>query len=160
MRLRTDDWWTAGRKRVIDVLKTVPDPRTDTETNWAESFLADLNNPDLEAAQPGDAWRIVWIEPGSWASSVEEDDPRPLAGYILTCPSPECLEGVHLWVQAGNCNCRDKETQKCCHDGKGSCWDWSGKASDGTLTANPSLFASGAKCAWHGWLRNGEMTSA
>lgn len=158
MRLRLGDWWTAGRKRAVE-LGAIPDPREDTDGNWAQDYLADLSNPAVEAAQPGDVWRVVWTGPGSWQSGVPSDDPRPLAGFVITCPVESCPDAVHLWVSADNCSCKI-EGGSCCHDGVGSCWTWTGSAVAGTLTANPSLFASGAQCKWHGWLRDGVMSPA
>jgi hypothetical protein len=90
-----------------------------------------------EAAKPGDAWRIRWYQ---------KDGEGPIAGYAICCP--KCSQ-VHRWCSASNCS-------PCPHQGIGSCWNWTGSAEDGTLTASPSLFAS-LGCGWHGWLQNGEM---
>ena len=89
-------------------------------------------------AEPGDTWRIRWYA---------EDGEGPIAGYAICCP--RCGQ-VHYWTTALNC-------KPCPHQGKSSCWQWSGSAEAGTLTASPSLFAQRA-CGWHGWLRNGELT--
>lgn len=155
MRPRTGDWWTAGVKRAIE-RGGRSDPRADDATKWAPDFIAQLNDPTFEAAQDGDVWRVVWTGEDSWRSGVGPDE-GPLAGYVLTCPAPNCEEGVHLWVLASNCECRDKDTGKCCHAGVGTCWTWTGTPEEGNLTASPSLFARGAKCEWHGWLRDGVM---
>lgn len=101
----------------------------------------------VEPAQPGDCWRAHWHA----LSGV-----GPIAGYAICCP--KCLQ-VHSWTSARNC-------KPCPHQGIGSCWQWSGSAEDGTLTASPSLHAlakgpkvgiDGHGCGWHGWLQNGEL---
>jgi hypothetical protein len=106
-------------------------------------------------AQPGDCWRVRWHSP---------DGQGAIAGYALCCPG--CRQ-VHPWTTATNCagryetsyagqNGQLHKSMTCPHSGTGSCWQWTGSAEDGTLTAMPSLWASGA-CGWHGWLTNGEM---
>jgi hypothetical protein len=98
-------------------------------------------------AQPGDIWRLRWYKQGGEG---------PIAGYAICCP--KCGE-VHHWTQAANC-ARTVDTSSgvkvCAHSGTGSCWTWTGSAEEGTLTADPSLHASGA-CGWHGWLKNGVL---
>lgn len=95
-------------------------------------------------AEPGDAWRTRWY--GSDA----------VAGYDIGCP--KCRQ-VHGWTTAGNCASRRKLPDggtTCDHMGVGSCWTWTGSAEEGTLSASPSLHATGA-CGWHGFLTNGEL---
>lgn len=111
----------------------------------------------VEPAQPGDCWRTRW-----WAASGE----GPIAGYAICCP--KCLQ-VHSWSSARNCSTKRPLPgggSVCAHSGIGSCWQWSGSAEDGTLTASPSLHAiaegpkvgiEGHGCGWHGWLQNGEL---
>jgi hypothetical protein len=103
-----------------------------------------------EPAKPGDTWRLTWSERGG-----------NLAGYAICCP--KCKQ-VHYWAQANNCTA-DVRNGVCKHaratDGGelGSCWQWTGTAEDGTLTAQPSLFASGVgECGYHGWLSDGVLT--
>ena len=148
MRLREDDAWIAGRKRAVE-LGAIPDPRKDTETKWWDEYLAALDDPNFESAKEGDVWVSRWWRP--------DDEVGPIAGYTLTCPDPACEDGVHSWTQAGNCGGR--VDGRCPHYNVGSCWEWTGSPEDGTLTASPSLYATGAKCRWHGFLRNGVMSS-
>lgn len=98
------------------------------------------------AAQPGDIWRILWHKPPGVVG--------PLAGYDICCP--QCGQ-VHSWTTALNCASRWPDGA-CDHSGVGSCWTWTGIAEEGTLSASPSLHASGA-CGWHGWLKDGVLTT-
>jgi hypothetical protein len=112
-----------------------------------------LNHP---IAQPGDTWRVQWSG-------------GPMAGYAICCPG--CKQ-VHHWCTANNCardipwtvvgsDGQEYSGMKCQHEGVGSCWNWSGSAEDGTLTATPSLHCTKdlGGCGWHGFLTNGEMRS-
>lgn len=121
----------------------------------------------IEPAKPGDIWRSRW-----YASELRDGQyvqvDGPLAGYAICCP--KCLH-VHSWNQATNCvfELQPREWTKldgtvesynvCGHNGKGSCWNWTGSAEDGTLSASPSLHSNEAKggCGWHGFLTNGLM---
>lgn len=157
MRARYDDWWTAGMKRAI-LLGSRPDPRSDEDKNWAEDYLADLNDPSFEEAKEGDAWRIVWgTEPQSFRTGAYSSD-GPLAGYCLTCIVLSCDVGVHMWMLASNCGCMDQETKVCCHMGAGSCWEWTGDPEGQNLSASPSLHAASSPCGFHGHLRNGVLS--
>lgn len=153
MRLRTGDWWTAGRKRAIANGARQHPLEEDPTANWHQPYLDELADPNFEAAQPGDAWRIYWAK----AAGV----PEPIAGYALTCPKPDCPDGVHQWTTASNCSTKGQDGKRCSHEGIGSCWTWTGSAEDGTLTANPSLHCvAPIGCGWHGWLRDGQMVPA
>jgi hypothetical protein len=101
---------------------------------------------DVEPARPGDIWRVRWMETLDDRAAGRQG---PIAGYDICCP--KCLE-VHSWTTASNCAQRSGDT--CAHSGKGSCWTWTGKPEDGSLSASPSLHASRA-CGWHGYLTNG-----
>jgi hypothetical protein len=112
----------------------------------------------IPSAKPGDCWRVHWYA---------QQGNGPVGGYALGCPK---CGFVHVWITASNCaqkitrsykdsEGKDVTYQSCVHSGVGSCWNWSGSAEDGMLSASPSLLASGA-CGWHGWLRNGVMTGA
>lgn len=96
-------------------------------------------------AEPGDIWRVLWWTPPGEVS--------PLAGYDICCP--KCRQ-VHGWTSALNCASRRLDG-RCDHSGVGSCWTWTGSAEDGTLSASPSLHASGA-CGYHGFLQHGVLT--
>lgn len=93
----------------------------------------------IPPATPGDVWRVLWST-------------GPIAGYAIGCPL--CTQ-IHAWTSALNCS-NKTHTGSCAHSGVGSCWTWTGCAEDGTLSANPSLYAVRA-CGWHGWLRNGVL---
>lgn len=105
---------------------------------------------DVPPAEPGDTWEVRWY--GKGRSGTPEYVEGPIAGYAICCP--KCRQ-VHRWTGALNCQPRD-EHGSCRHSGKGSCWAWTGDAAAGTLTASPSLHATGA-CGWHGWLQNGDL---
>lgn len=151
MRLRTDDWWTAGRKRAVMKGARLHPLREDPGANWHQPYLDQLADPTFEAAQPGDVWRIFWGKP--------EGEELPLAGYVLTCPNLSCADGAHAWTTASNCPAAQGE--RCAHYGIGSCWTWTGSPEAGDLSASPSLYCTlPLGCGWHGWLRNGEMSPA
>lgn len=118
------------------------------ETKWFErEELA-----GVEPAQPGDCWRSRWaVTVDQQAAGMTEG---PIAGYDLCCP--KCL-AVHHWGTARNCS--QKVGDYCVHYGVGSCWNWTGSAEDGTLSASPSLHCdiSIGGCGWHGYLTNGEL---
>jgi hypothetical protein len=136
MRLRTDSGFIAGWKFGHDRVGCRCGPDLNHVAHMPECA-------DIPPAEPGDVWRLV----------TQAGD---LLGYTLVCPNPECSAGVHAWTHAGNCEHRD-------HPAHASCWTWTGSPEDGTLTASPSLqviASSAGDCAWHGWLRNGEMVPA
>jgi|SRR5579872_2914802 len=132
IRFRSDSWWIADGKAVG---KSRPD--------WvsAESWDA------VPKAEPGDTWRVTWYKEDTGGNPIE----GPFAGYDICCPG---CKRVHPWTTATNCL-----PKPCPHEGKGSCWRWSGSAEDGTLTAQPSLLSERSKggCGWHGFLTNGVM---
>lgn len=140
MRFRTDGAWHADWHARLLRNDTLPE-------HVAESLDRIKATPP---AEPGDVWRMTW--------SGEAD---VLAGYIICCP--RCLL-LHHWCQANNCTvgpkCEDcRCTHSCTKAGTlGSCWSWTGVAEENSLSASPSLHASGeGSCGWHGWLRNGEL---
>lgn len=98
-------------------------------------------------AQPGDIWRVFWRAEDSEGNGIN----GPFAGYYICCPG--CKQ-VHAWTTALNCL-----PKPCPHEGKSSCWAWSGSAEAGTLTASPSLYSvkENGGCGWHGWLQNGVL---
>lgn len=132
----------------IAELKGLGKPRPD----YYDQALWDATPP----AEPGDTWRMRWHGGYDKAGNRLEG---PVAGYAICCP--QCRE-VHHWTTADNCATKGQNPEyphSCLHSlsgSLGSCWIWTGSAEDGTLTAHPSLFASGA-CGWHGWLQNGDL---
>ncbi len=103
---------------------------------WKETGVSAEEFEATPKAEPGDTWRIQW-----YASEGE----GPLAGYAICCPG---CGRLHYWTTANNC-------KPCTHSGKSSCWQWTGSAEQGTLTARPSLLSNA--CGWHGFLTDGEM---
>lgn len=115
------------------------------ETPW-ENYITWMTKEDFDATplpSPGDIWRSNWYKEGGEG---------PIAGYVICCPT--CGD-VHPWTTATNCE--PKVDGVCRHSGTSSCWDWIGSAEEGTLSASPSLLCH--TCGYHGWLRNGELTS-
>lgn len=111
---------------------------------------------EVPPAQPGDVWRVRWYK---------QEGEGPIAGYAICCIG--CGK-VHSWTTANNCSQKyetsytDKDGEHkyftCPHSGTGSCWEWSGSAEEGTLTASPSLQVVAHKpgdCNWHGYITNG-----
>lgn len=107
-------------------------------------------------AQPGDIWRVHWHAQDAEGNHID----GPFAGYYICCPG---CRRVHAWTTANNCSTRRRQGSDdgmtCDHMGKGSCWNWSGSAEAGTLTASPSLHSVQERggCGWHGWLQNGVL---
>lgn len=159
MRIRTDSWWDAGRKRAV-LLAAVPDPLRDEATDWDPVWLEFLRTPENEA-RPGDVW-VLRQQPGdaslrSWRNDPEVAD-WPVTGYGLVCPDEGCDAGVHCWDHASDCPGRYKGGF--CKNGGPSCWRWTGTPEDDTLTGEPSLLIRGeSTCGWHGHLRSGQMVS-
>ena len=145
IRFRSDNWHYADMRAKGSV--------TEPFESWG---LTQAQYDAIEPAKPGDIWRSRWHA---------ENGQGPIAGYAICCPK---CGSVHPWTTATNCSFQltqhsytdDKGQQKtyntCGHSGTGSCWDWTGSAEDGTLSANPSLLCH--TCGYHGWLRNGELT--
>lgn len=106
----------------------------------------------VDPAQPGDCWRVRWMATVDQRAAGIEGG---IAGYDICCP--KCLK-VHGWTQARNCG-QKTSGGSCAHSGVSSCWNWTGNAEDGTLSASPSLHcdASIGGCGWHGFLTNGEL---
>lgn len=123
------------------------EPRVTCPCDDLECHLRPENYRKVPPAEPGDCWRLTWH--GSDAVS----------GYAICCPRCRL---VHYWCSANNCGSKRPLPgggATCDHAGKASCWEWTGSAEAGTLTARPSLLATAPLlCGWHGWLTNGELT--
>jgi hypothetical protein len=146
MRFRSDSWAAAE-----DVIRIARGER---------SHYLDHLNPDDAAllratppVQPGDTWRVRWYAP--------EGREGPIAGYAIGCPT---CGMVHAWTTANNCQAGRRaigttSITVCEHSGTGSCWQWSGSAEAGTLTASPSLHSVLALggCGFHGFLTGGVL---
>lgn len=112
----------------------------------------------LEPALPGDIWRLSWHR---------NEGEGPTAGYAICCP---LCKQLHYWTTATNCGTQYEtsytdskgvahKSMTCTHSGEGSCWNWTGSAEEGTLSASPSLHCVKdlGGCGWHGWLQDGVM---
>jgi hypothetical protein len=160
MRLRTDSWMWAD-------IKIGPQPITHEQAvKWyGEEEAKEYDNTPPPAQ--GDVWEIHWskTEPANDGTNTNNviEGIGPLAGYALVCPG---CKRVHAWTTANNCartvkfmwvdeHGKQNEGAVCVHSGKSSCWNWTGSAKDGTLTATPSLLNH--ECGWHGFLTNGVM---
>jgi len=158
MRVRTDSWHNAGRKRAV-LLGAVPNPLNDPDRSWSPDWRRFMVAPGNEAV-PGDCW-VVRQNPDDgtergWGASTLG---WPVVGYGLVCPLESCTEGVHVWDHASDCPGRFG-SEPCKYDnGQAGCWTWTGTPEDDTLTGSPSLhcMAERGGCGWHGWLRNGQM---
>jgi hypothetical protein len=168
VNLRTDSWHDACRLRAVR-LGAVPDP---TKLPAAER---DRYDPEWlvyvatrEPARPGDVWQLRQNPSGPYVQrSYGGNRPGwPVCGYVLVCPVATCPEGGHDWDHAFDCPAGARFGAACKRGAaRASCWDWSGNAGDGTLTANPSLQvlpcpdAAGVPttCQFHGWLRAGHL---
>lgn len=139
IRFRTDGWHFADLKAKGTTAATMRN-----EYGYNEHDVARFEA--LPPAEPGDCWRVRWHK--------EEGD-GPIAGYAICCP---LCKNIHAWTTASNCASR-LPGGSCQHSGNGSCWNWTGSAEDGTLTASPSLYCqeSLGGCGWHGWLQNGDL---
>lgn len=159
MRLRTDSWHDAGAKRAVQ-LGARPDPTTEPALAWYEPYAVMLADDAFEAAQPGDAWRLVvgttW--PKVRLPGQEPPDVGVTIGYALTCPVEKCPEGVHHWAHARDCEARMGQHRPCKAGGP-SCWTWTGSPEAGDLTAVPSLWMRWDRCGFHGFLTGGELRS-
>jgi hypothetical protein len=146
MHFRTDGQYYA------EVRRAVANPQLDESGRFADMFNTIMSEEDRAAVlatplpEPGDIWRIEWHSGG-------------FAGYAICCPK---CGAVHHWTSANNCEqgpkCEHCHCTHVCSDkGQlGSCWTWAGSAEENTLSAHPSLHASGA-CGWHGYLTDGEL---
>jgi hypothetical protein len=148
IRFRSDNRYIAEQKALGRGFERV--------ASWATRDLFDAT----PAAEPGDIWRVYWYSleaPGHLG---------PPAGYDICCIT---CRRVHSWNTATNCASRkpirEEGTGKvigytCAHSGVSSCWQWTGSAEEGTLTASPSLYSREdlGGCGYHGFLRNGEIT--
>ena len=168
MRFRTDGWhyadlksqgWRFGERG--ETGGKVYGAYFDNDAEFEEVKKAWNETPP---AQPGDVWRVRWYRQGV--------EPGPIAGYAICCLG---CGYVHSWTSARNCNApkrqytykdldgNEKTGEVCIHSGERSCWDWSGSAEEGTLTAAPSLLVCGAdtsgggKCNWHGFIQSGDI---
>src|SRR4051812_30389193 len=104
-------------------------------------------------AQPGDVWRIFWHHR---VDDIQVND--QIAGYDICCIA---CGRCHAWTSARNCGSR-KEDGSCDHtNARSSCWQWSGSAEAGTLSASPSLQVIKEYCpwgcGWHGYITNGDI---
>jgi hypothetical protein len=153
VRIRTDSWWEAGRKRAV-LLGAVPDPLADAETDWDPDWLEFMRSGD--EAKPGDVWVVRSTGHGR-TYRADQGDAGPIVGYGLVCPAEHCSSGVHIWDHASDCPGRYQGGV--CKNGGPGCWTWTGRPEDDTLTGNPSLLirAEGGGCGWHGYLRDGQM---
>jgi hypothetical protein len=151
MRFRDDSWWAAEAAARRD--RGIPDQKCSCERkdcHYLQSWW--LKTPP---AKPGDTWR------SRWALTIEEKakgfTQGPIAGYAICCPV--CLD-VHAWTSATNCSQKLPGKTYCEHNGKGSCWNWTGSAEDHMLSATPSLYSveSLGGCGFHGFLTNGWLT--
>lgn len=156
MRFRTDGSHYADLKTYghtfDEYYKGAPSVLNNSESRkcWEES----------PKAEPGDVWRIRWSKEGG---------DGPVAGYAICCI--KCGH-VHHWTTSRNCSQKvtrsyvdtntgqTVEYESCVHNGEGSCWQWSGSAEDGTLTASPSLLVIQSEdqpCNFHGHLVDGDI---
>lgn len=141
MRFRTDSWYIADKKAA---------------GMEHHAWICELEQwNETPKAEPGDVWRIHWHG-------------GPIAGYAICCIG---CRRVHAWTTALNCAQRFQQFHKdsegkdipywtCPHQGTGSCWNWSGSAEEGTLTASPSLKVEPigeSPCDWHGYIQNGDI---
>lgn len=158
MRFRTDGWHYADLKAQGWTWEKYAELYCDSSCETVASIKAEWDA--ISPAQPGDVWRIRWHKEGGEG---------PIAGYAICCI--QCGQ-VHAWTTARNCSQKIKrsyidsktgqtvEYESCVHSGVGSCWNWSGSAEEGTLTASPSLMkitGPDQKCTFHGWLSNGQI---
>jgi uncharacterized protein DUF6527 len=141
VKLRTDSFHIAGWKRA-HALRGCDCPPG--QKNHVAHKPRKYREP---AAELGDVWKLHNRNGG-------------LVGYALTCPLERCDQGVHAWDHAYNCAQRTDPDAP-------PCWTWTGSVEDGTLTASPSLMVMTEidgrpleTCGWHGWLRDGVMSSA
>lgn len=156
MRFRDDSWWAA--EAAARRARGIPDPVCSCgrdDCHYKQEWW--LKTPP---ARPGDTWR------SRWAVTIEEKargmTEGPIAGYAIGCPT--CLS-VHAWTSALNCASRRSRPEHgglvlCDHNGKGSCWNWTGSAEDHFLSASPSLWSVPDKggCGFHGFLTNGWLS--
>lgn len=154
MRLRTDSAHIAGWKRA-HALNGCPNTARVLEPGSAgveDRCVCSSQKPENASVPPAeldDVWIIY--------RKQSFDSPAFMAGYALTCPAHRCMQGMHYWDHAYNCERKFDPDHF-------SCWTWTGTPEEGTLTANPSLMVAtqidgqptGA-CGWHGFLRQGVM---
>lgn len=157
MRLRTEHWWDAGRKRAI-LLGAAADPRLDDPARWDKVFL-DFLNTDGNEALLGDVW-VIRLHPRSRRqTSWRDHEEWPIVGYGLTCPLETCDAGIHIWDHAYDCDFYKGSDCKIGAE-RLSCWTWTGSVEAGDLTASPSLHCVKdlGGCGYHGFLQNGVMS--
>lgn len=115
------------------------------------NFRTDNSWDPNPRAEPGDMWRIFWHHE---VDGQQVDD--HIAGYAICCPT---CKHIHHWTSASNCSTRGTGGS-CSHQTElTSCWNWTGSAEEGTLSATPSLHCPKelGGCGWHGYLTNGEL---
>jgi hypothetical protein len=152
MRFRTDGWHYADLKAEGKSLEQYCAPEAPTEEErrrWDAT----------PKAERGDVWRVFWRHCDESGNHLDDR----IAGYAICCIS---CGRVHHWTTALNCGQKFKTDwgESCIHQrDHGSCWQWSGSAEAGTLTARPSICVVKDRCRWgcafHGWLTNGEIKS-
>lgn len=148
MRFRTDGWHYADLKVTGMTFEQYYGARVATDEArkyWDET----------PKAEPGDVWRIHWHH---HVDGKQVDD--WIAGYAICCPG---CSRVHNWTTALNC-ATSRGEGKCVHNSDrpyGSCWNWTGSAEEGTLSATPSLQVVKERCewgcGWHGYITNGDL---
>lgn len=69
-------------------------------------------------------------------------DTDQVGGMAFMCP---CGCGFECWIALENDQLEARP---------GAMWKWNGNEDKPTLT--PSVFNTGLKCKWHGWLSDGE----
>jgi len=147
MHFRTDGWHYADIKAKGESFDQHYPPDSfitaEEREQWKKHF------DETPKAEKGDVWRIHWA------------NDRGIAGYAICCI---VCGRVHTWTQARNCSTK-KGDGTCAHnsgENLSSCWNWSGSAEEGTLTATPSLMVVTEVCEWHcnyhGFITNGEIT--
>lgn len=150
-RFRSDSWHFADEAARLERGL----PLRWTLENRPDEFREVQTTPP---ARPGDLWRVRWAT----RYDAEHPEPGPIAGYAIGCPT--CLE-VHAWTTATNCSAARRPIEGmpghsvCIHSGTGSCWNWTGSAEEGTLSASPSLYSVKelGGCGFHGFLTAGVL---
>jgi hypothetical protein len=157
MRFRMDSWHYADLK-VAMTWEQYTDGWSSSPTEEDKRYW-----DETPKAEPGDVWRIHWSHHDPIDGPQIDDR---IAGYAICCIG---CGHVHAWTTAGNCNqkiqCSYKDSNtgldvpytSCVHSGLTSCWNWTGSAEEGTLTATPSLQVTQDECKWHGYITNGDI---
>ena len=153
MRFRTDGWHFADKKAAGESFE---DQCAPSDPWLALDSEARKTWNETPKAEPGDVWRIHWKHDDGNGNQIDDW----IAGYAICCIG---CGRVHNWTGARNCPQKiTKEWgESCIHrENHSSCWDWSGSAEEGTLTASPSLQViadNPGECAWHGYIIQGNV---